>query len=90
MCKDTFGGLFDFDMDGETDSFELALGLNEVWKDEAHSERAMRFDDEDGETDEVDDALSSAGLNHFDLELMDDAERREALEDAGLDPDDYI
>ncbi len=25
----------------------------------------------------------------FDLEMMDEDERREALEDAGLDPDDY-
>lgn len=30
-----------------------------------------------------------AGLDKDDLELMDADERREALEDAGLDPDDY-
>ena len=30
-----------------------------------------------------------AGLDVTDLEYMDADERREALEDAGLDPDDY-
>jgi hypothetical protein len=35
------------------------------------------------------DKLSIFGLDRFDLEMMDEDERREALEDAGLDPDDY-
>ena len=30
-----------------------------------------------------------AGLDIDELEYMDEDERREALEDAGLDPDDY-
>lgn len=33
--------------------------------------------------------LELAGLDAEDLEFMDEDERREALEDAGLDPDDY-
>ncbi len=33
--------------------------------------------------------LTSAGLNPADLEDMGYFERREALEDAGLDPDEY-
>ena len=33
--------------------------------------------------------LSDAGLDMLDLELMDDDERTQALEDAGLDPDDF-
>lgn len=37
----------------------------------------------------MDEALSSVGLDRFDLEMMDDDERAEALEDAGLDPDDF-
>lgn len=41
------------------------------------------------EEDLLEDELESVGLDKLDLELMDDAERREALEDAGLDPDDY-
>ena len=30
-----------------------------------------------------------AGIDRFDLEFMDEDERREVLEDAGLDPDDF-
>ena len=30
-----------------------------------------------------------AGLDRDDLEMMEPEERREALEEAGLDPDDY-
>ena len=41
------------------------------------------------ELDDLDDELEMAGLDRFDLELMDEDERREVLEDAGLDPDDY-
>lgn len=38
---------------------------------------------------ELEDELSLAGLDATELEYMDADERREALEDAGLDPDDY-
>ncbi len=40
------------------------------------------------EDDELDE-LESAGLDRDALEFMDDDERRQALEDAGLDPDDF-
>lgn len=30
-----------------------------------------------------------AGIDPYDFELMDEDDRRAALEDAGLDPDDY-
>lgn len=30
-----------------------------------------------------------AGIDPYDFDLMDEDEKREALEDAGLDPDDY-
>ena len=33
--------------------------------------------------------LESAGIDAFDFSLMDDDEKRAALEDAGLDPDDH-
>lgn len=36
-----------------------------------------------------DSELADAGLDRLDLELMDEDERRETLEDAGLDPDAY-
>ncbi len=41
------------------------------------------------EVAELEDGLSLAGLDATELEYMDADERREALEDAGLDPDDY-
>ena len=33
--------------------------------------------------------LENAGIDAFEFSLMDEDERREALEDASLDPDDY-
>ncbi len=41
------------------------------------------------EVEELVDDLTAAGLDALELECMDADERREALEDAGLDPDDY-
>ena len=35
------------------------------------------------------DALEAAGLSYEELLLMDEGERREVLEAAGLDPDDF-
>lgn len=75
------GDLFDVNRDGELDSREQLLdfmAFEEMTKDEECD------DDEDG----VDD-LEMAGLGFDELSMMDDDERREALEDAGLDPDDY-
>jgi hypothetical protein len=42
-----------------------------------------------GVGDDLDKELEMAGLDRFELEMMDEDERREVLEDAGLDPDDY-
>lgn len=41
------------------------------------------------EDDELIDELEMAGLDIDELADMDEDERREAIEDAGLDPDDY-
>ena len=69
-----FGDLFDFDGDGKLDSFEKA------------AEFGMFMDMvESCEQNE----LESAGVDANELALMDDDERAEALEDAGLDPDDF-
>ena len=38
---------------------------------------------------EMEDELEEAGLDSLELECMDEEERREAIEDAGFDPDDY-
>lgn len=35
------------------------------------------------------DEIEDEGLDYDELEEMDEDERREALEEAGLDPDDY-
>ena len=39
--------------------------------------------------DEADDELSAAGLDRDELSWMDADERREAFEDAGIDPFDF-
>ncbi len=69
-----FGGLFDFNGDGKLDMFEESAEFSFFMN-------MLDLSDED--------ELSDAGLNIDELELMDDYERREALEDAGLDPDEY-
>lgn len=69
-----FGNLFDFDGDGNLDSFEKAAEFGAF----------MQMIDS-----EKNDELTSAGLDPNDLEDMGYFERRQALEDAGLDPDDY-
>ena len=69
-----FGNLFDFNGDGKLDFFEKAAEFSAF----------MQMIDS-----EKDDELISAGLNPENLSDMGYFERREALEDAGLDPDDY-
>ena len=69
-----FGNFFDFNNDGKLDAFEKAA--------------------EFGTFMEILDSLKnneliSAGLDPEELSKMDYIERREALYDAGLDPDDY-
>ena len=62
-----------------------------------HSSTIHFFEDNNGlssgsiddEDDDVLDEIEMAGLDRDELEFMDEDERREALEDAGLDPDDY-
>ncbi|MGN0169513.1 MAG: hypothetical protein ACI39H_01995 [Lachnospiraceae bacterium] len=41
------------------------------------------------ENDDLEDELELAGLDIDELTHMDEDERREALEEAGFDPDDY-
>lgn len=69
-----FGGLFDLNGDGRLDMFE----------ESAEFSFFMNMLDSSKEDD-----LSDAGLNIDELELMNDYKRREALEDAGLDPYEY-
>jgi hypothetical protein len=73
--KGIFGDMFDFNHDGEIDSFERAVEFS--FLDEITREESSQTD------------FELSGLDADELELMDADERREALEDAGLDPDDY-
>ena len=68
------GDLFDFDGDGTLDCFEKA------------AEFGMFMQMLDSEKN---DELTAAGLDPNELENMGYFERRQALEDAGLDPDDF-
>lgn len=84
MSKGIFGDLFDFNHDGELDTFERAMEF------EAFGE--MMKDDEEDDVDqdeELETELELAGLDAEELSWMDEDERREVLEDAGLDPYDY-
>ena len=76
-----FGDLFDLDHNGELDSREQLLDFM-VFEEMSKEEECDEGDDELGD-------LDMAGLDYDELSMMDEDERREALEDAGLDPDDY-
>lgn len=72
-----FGNMFDFNHDGKLDAFERA----------AEFDFLNNFREEPKKEDH--DELYEAGIDPEELEYMSGAERREILEDAGLDPDDY-
>lgn len=84
MDKGFFGGLFDFNNDGKLDTFERTMDFMAFH--EMMNESDGSSDDED---EDLVDEIESAGLDYDELSFMDEDERREALEDAGLDPDDY-
>lgn len=69
-----FGNLFDFNHDGKMDAFEKAAEFGAF----------MQMIDS-----VKNDELTAAGLDPQELSEMGYFERREALEEAGLDPDDY-
>ena len=70
-----FGNLFDINGDGELSAGERMMDY-------------ALFHQMATEGVEAAEKLSEAGIDPFDFELMNDDERRDALEDAGLDPDD--
>lgn len=75
--------MFDWNNDVKLDSFE--------WNNQLEFGQRMPEEDLGSEIDDEGDdiELELAGLDRFDLEMMDEDERREALEDAGLDSDDF-
>lgn len=88
--KSLFGDMFDFNHDGELDTFERAMEL-EFWEDLGRkTEPADDEDETELEMSGLDPLeLERSGLDPIELEFMDPDERREALEDAGLDPEEY-
>lgn len=86
----------DFNHDGEVDDLEyyeaekmLCSSRKEHEALFGHYDDCEFDDDDDDDEDDNDFDLDMAGLDRFDLEMMDEDERREALEDAGLDYDDF-
>ena len=75
--ENSFDEMFDLNRDGKLDFGEQAFQQDFITRD---IESNNGSNDEDDDLDELD-------LD--DLELMDEDERREALEDAGYDPDDF-
>ena len=86
---------FDFNGDGKVDGFEMYVGLQMM---AGSRQEAIALTGDDAfytgsdtleEYDELVDELEMAGLDVDELADMDEDERRAALEDAGLDPDDF-
>ena len=72
--------LFDFNEDGKTDCMEWSIGMQMI---------ASSSQEEIESTEDDEDILELYGLDRDELDMMDEDERREALEEVGLDPDDY-
>ena len=91
----TYWDSFDWRFDGHTPNGQLGMQLyvgdfNGDGKMSAFESAAeFQFLHDVVMADEADDELSSAGLDRDELSWMDADERREALEDAGLDPFDF-
>ena len=83
----------DLNCDGEVDEMEEFFAAEALCTSrEEHIALfgdAGDFDEEADEEEERENELLCAGLDMSDLEMMEPEEAREALEDAGLDPDDY-
>ena len=86
MDKDLFNqfgwivNAFDFDGDGSLDNGEAMFAMNTF---------GVMAEAESTETETSLFELAAAGVDITDFDLMDEDERREAIEDAGLDPDDF-
>ena len=71
--RDSFDSLFDLNRDGMLDPAEQAFQIDFLTR-EMEGDASEELDED---------------LDLDDLEFMDEDERREALEDAGYDPDDF-
>lgn len=80
---DDFESWLDLNGDGEVDLMEQEFAF------EVFSSCTSDSSDEENDEEDADELLASVGLDRYDLEAMEEEERREALEDAGIDPDDW-
>lgn len=72
--ENSFDSLFDMNRDGVLDPVEQGFQLDFLTRQMEEEDRSDEDEDE---------------LDLDDLEYMDEDERREALEEAGYDPDDF-
>ena len=78
------GSLFDLNGDGKTDMLETFVGMQMIAGSRQESIDITGDDIFYLGTDETE-KIEEDGLDYDELEMMDEDERREALEDAGLD-----
>ena len=78
-----FDNIFDFDHDGSLDAFERDVEFQFMYEMTKSGESDSFYDDDE------EDVFAEAGLDYDELEFMDPEERREVLEDAGLDPNEF-
>ncbi len=78
--------MFDGDYDGDRDFWEESEEQDDYDRME---KRGLYEEEEEDDGDLLDAELKLAGLNRDELEMMDDDKRAEALEEAGIDPDDW-
>ena len=86
--KGLFGDLFDFNGDGKLDAFEQAADFG-MFCQMMESSKKESCGDSDDEPEADADLIETLNLDPYDIALMDEDELIEAVEDAGLDPDDY-
>ena len=81
--------LLDLNRDGEIDAEELAAGAVVVGALERKAHQRAEYAQLQEEEAAQDQLLESKGLDPFEVELMNDAERKAALTEAGIDPNTY-
>lgn len=94
--KGFFGGLFDFNGDGKLDGLERAAEnwvfmkmMSECEKEKSEEDETLLNSSDFDESAELINELEAVGLDLFDLECMEEEERREILREAGFDPEDF-
>lgn len=75
---------FDSDHDGSLNVYERSMMDSFVFGEDSDEKSYM-----EDKSDDIEYSLALEGVDLDDLEDMSEEERNEALEDAGLDPDDF-